>query len=112
MNEILGAWVAPILLIPGLALLTISTANRYNQVLTSIATFGEGAISKRKQKLLARALVSLFMGIAINGVAGLAGGALSVWYPYISNGVIVVLSCVGVIALLAATWFLIWELIQ
>ena len=109
-QSLLGVWVAPILLIPGLALLTISTGNRLNQALNAIAMFGGSPESERTQRLLAKALIWLYTGIAVNALAGIVGGALSVWLPSQALILIVALACAGVITLLVAAGLLIVEL--
>ena len=46
-QNLLGVWVAPILLIPGFALLTISTGNRVNQALNATVMFGSSCKRSR-----------------------------------------------------------------
>lgn len=102
MPAILGSWVAPILMIPGMALLVISTANRYSQLLLYLASHenSEGFAYQLRQIRLA--LVSLYAGIAAHALAGLAGGLLSA-HPQLAQTSMLVLSCTGVLALLLAS---------
>ena len=99
-------WMAPILMIPGLALLTISTANRINAELLSLRARDVFSESSRL-KYLRLALTSLYFGITVNAVAGLIGGVTSG-----SEAIEVLafaLTCVGVLALVAAASLLVFE---
>ena len=69
-------WMTPILLIPGIALLTISTANRINAELLSLRAREIYSESSRL-KYLRLALTCLYFGITVNAIAGLIGGMMS-----------------------------------
>lgn len=102
MEQTLGMWVAPVLMIPGLALLVISTANRYSQLLL-YSLNNPGASGLRRQlRDLRLALVLLYVGIAVHAVAGLLGGILS-YSAEVSQQLMLVLSCVGVACLVGAS---------
>lgn len=114
LEQVLGTWVAPLLMIPGMALLTISTGNRYGQLLLFIEQRkvieqqkAESTVGLQRQlSLLKRALIALYAGIGVDAVAGLLGGLLSGW-PTVASTAIVGLSCLGVALLVAAISFLI-----
>ncbi len=109
MLEALGFWAAPLLLIPGKGLLTISTAAQYNQLLASVAQFGATPASSKKLPLLRRALVALYLGIVFDAFGGLMGGLLYRWSD-MGLTVVVVTGCIGVVCLLAAALLLIAEI--
>ncbi len=74
MIDTLGFWAAPLLLIPGKALLTISTSAQYNQLLVLVTQFGETRVSVRRLVLTRRALVALYLGIGFDAAGGLMAG--------------------------------------
>ncbi len=108
MEQSLGGWVAPVLLIPGMALLVISTANRYSQLLLRLVdTPEEGAL--RQQLLFLRyALVSLYAGIGSLALAVLLGALLSSEAVQVMRA----LSGIGVGCLLLATVLLVCDVLR
>ena len=116
----LGPWVAPLLLIPGMALLAISTGNRYGQLQLYLVEKREQARPRSVPELpalyaqltsLHRALLALYVGIAVDGVAALLGGLLS-GYPAVATPLVVVLSCLGVALLVVASGILSLEMLR
>ena len=106
--EQLGAWVGPVLLIPAMALLVISTGNRYGQMLVHLAEHDGTPRLVRQLKLLRRALLLLYIGIASLALAGLLGGLLSAVFGF-AGIVMIVLSCLGIACLVGAALTLIVE---
>ena len=102
MEQTLGSWVAPLLMIPGMALLAISTANRYSQLLLFLVTHPSDSVLSRQLPLLRFALIALYAGIAVDALGGLLGGLLA-FDSAISRMLIIVLSCVGVACLVVAS---------
>ncbi len=102
MEQTLGFWVAPLLMIPGMALLVISTANRYSQLLLHLATNPSDAGLRHQLPLLRCALIALYSGIAVDAVAGLLGGLLT-FDVVLAVRIVVVLSCLGVACLIVAS---------
>ncbi len=101
--------MAPLLLIPGKGLLTISTSAQYNQLLALMAQFGETPASNKRLLLTRRALLALYAGISFDAAAGLFGGLFELWTD-LGPIAVVVASCIGVACLLVAASFLIAEI--
>jgi hypothetical protein len=101
MEQTLGFWVAPLLLIPGMALLVLSTSARYNQLLLHVASKPEHSRLQRQLLLLRYALIALYLGIAVNAVAALLAHILTA-NEQLAKSIILVLSCGGVACLLIA----------
>ncbi len=102
MEQALGLWVAPVLMIPGMALLVISTGNRYGQLLVHLAEAGGERNLIKQLQVLRCALLALYVGIALHAVAGLLGGLLFFDHDT-SKTLMQVLSCMGVGCLLIAS---------
>ncbi len=110
-------WLSPLLLLPGAALLILSTSTRFAQIHNEIHHLGSGDHAdhvKESAKLLKRArlfrnaLVALYLSAALFSLAGLAGGVTSRW-PEFSFQMVVALTFPGIIALISATILLIRE---
>lgn len=99
MEQSLGLWIAPLLLIPGMALLVLSTSARYNQLLLHVVTVPESSPLRRQLPLLRYALVALYLGIGMNSVAALLGHLL-VANDELAKSILIVLSCAAVACLL------------
>ncbi len=105
----LAVWTAPLVLLPGKALLTISTANRYSQLLLFLeARDAREPHFRRRLAWLSAALIALYAGVAIDAVATLINGLLS--YVRVPSMLPLFMSCAGVGALLAASACLTAEL--
>jgi hypothetical protein len=101
MEQSLGLWVTPLLLIPGMALLAISTSGRYTQLLLYVATNPKQSGLKRQLPLLRYALIAIYTGIAFDAAAALLGH-LFASDADLSRLLLLVLSCIGVICLIFA----------
>ena len=111
MESTLGPWVAPILIIPGMALLVISTAHRYSQLLLHLAS-GSGEVQLAGQLRRVRwALIWLYLGVSVQAAAGLAGG-LALLEPDRAAILMAALSCLGITCLLLASLILAIDLIR
>lgn len=102
MEQTLGSWVAPLLLIPGMALLVISTANRYSQLVLHLAENPQGASLMRELRALRLSLAALYLGIGLLAIAGLLGHALF-FDEGLSRALILFLTCLGVTCLVCAS---------
>lgn len=98
MEQAPGLWVAPLLIMPGMALLVLSTSARYNQLLLHVAIHPQQSGLKRQLPLLRYALIVLYAGIAVDAFAALLGG-LFAFNAEFSRLLISVLSCIGVACL-------------
>ena len=81
-----GVWAAPLLLIPGVGLLVLSTAARFGQLHEEFRLRqGEGNIVAVKHlcqraRLLHSALVSFYVCIAVLALSSLLGSIASRWF--------------------------------
>ncbi|MDJ0840396.1 MAG: DUF2721 domain-containing protein [Acidobacteriota bacterium] len=108
-------WLAPLLLLPGVALLIMSTSARYGQLHAEIH---RDKISGRalatlffRAKLFRNALVCLYFSVSAFAVSSLVGGLLT--YSGIDGaGTVVFGTCVGVLALVAAAGTLLMESVK
>ena len=98
LEQTIGPWVAPLLIIPGMALLTISTGNRFGQLQLHLLANPDSAGLKRQLSSLRRALAALYAGIAIDAAAAFAGGVLTMLLPdsgHAMRVMIVLATCAG-----------------
>ena len=86
MTPELGAFVTPLLLLPGVALLVMSTSARYGQLhseLHQIGTHHHADALERARRLLERgtlfrsALVCLYLAVALLALASAVGGVMA-----------------------------------
>ncbi len=86
--EQIALWLTPLLLVPGVAMLVLSTSARYEAVHDEIHTLleeGTATAASCAQHVLARArlfrnsLVALYGAVCVLGLAGLIGGVSSLW---------------------------------
>lgn len=99
LEQVIGPWVAPLLIIPGMALLTISTGNRYGQLQLYLLTNPGNDGLETQLNLLRRALGALYAGIALDAAAAFAGGLLSgllIEAPDAAHIMIVIATCLGI----------------
>lgn len=115
--ENIGPWVTPLLLLPGVALLILSTSMRYGQIHTEFHEMEHGPRKPAAQtvkQLMARAcyfrnaLVSLYTSFALFSLASLIGGLASAWMRQV-EAFVLVLSCLGILGLIFAAVTLIRE---
>ena len=113
----IGIWLSPLLLLPGAALLIMSTSARYGQVhaeLHHLIMDGSKVNEAMRTYFLRRAilfrnaLVSLYTSIVSFALAGLLGGLTSAWEAF-SLKVVIVLTCGGILLLLAGAGCLVLE---
>ena len=85
--EEMVAWAGPLLLIPGVALLIISTSARFGQLHAELhrqlAAGNDGSVMhlRRRAGLLHTALVSLYASVGILAFASLFGAVFRRWFP-------------------------------
>jgi hypothetical protein len=111
-------WLTPLLLVPGVALLVMSTSNRFSDVHSEIHDLAnhkhEEDIEKlaknldKRSVIFKNALVSLYLSITFLALAGLIGGIAVIWMGNIFY-IVVGLSCLGILCLVFASLQLIRE---
>lgn len=86
-NEV---WLTPLILLPGVALLIVSSINRFGQVNTEFHEVVEQPNSKgkirtrrlhRRAGRLRNALLSLYASVGLLSFASLLGGVVNLWRP-------------------------------
>ena len=115
--ESIGIWLSPLLLLPGAAMLILSTSIRLNRLHDEVHHQTEQQHSPSKEiidHLLMRAkyfrneLVLLYSSISIFAVAGIIGGLTGGW-DEISTELTIGLTIIGIICITAAAIILIKE---
>jgi hypothetical protein len=115
--EDLGMWATPLVLLPGVALLVLSTSIRFGQLHEEIHQLGEQPSERLSQsaahlllraRLFRNALVSLYVSVSLLAAASLLGGIINVWWGQ-GKWVLLVLTALGVAGLLVAAVLLIRE---
>ncbi len=110
-------WLTPLIMLPGVALLIVSTSARYVQVhgeFHHIMETHTDAVSCSFQNLLKRsallrdALVGLYVSVALFSMASLLGGLARLWDKQ-AFWIVVSLACVGIFSLVFASVQLIRE---
>ncbi len=105
-----GLWLTPLALLPGVALLVMSTAARFGQLHGEMHHhIDHGRGSQLPGRLLERgvllrnALVSLYLAVALLSLASLVGGLATLWMSAVRVPVVALTSvsvgCVAVAAL-------------
>jgi hypothetical protein len=83
-------WLTPIVLLPGVALLTVSTANRFGQIQAEFHRLldhpdSHAQIVARSLVVRARlyrdALASLYASVGLFALGSLLGGVINLWRP-------------------------------
>lgn len=114
-NEAL--WLMPLILLPGVALLIVSTSSRYyavhdeiHRLMNETRQIRDAAMAHEmnRAKRFRNALVSLYMSVALFSMGSLLGGLTHDW-PFISKTVVAVLTVTGVTCLVYASIELIRE---
>ncbi len=115
--EDVGYWVTPLLLIPGVAMLLLSTSIRYNRLHDEVHELGQGHATASRgsvERLLRRArlfravLVSLYVGVGLLALAGLFGG-VAVVVGTMARWVSLALTGISVGAVVCASIMLVLE---
>ncbi|NNG17666.1 MAG: DUF2721 domain-containing protein [Gemmatimonadales bacterium] len=108
MDALVGVWLTPLVLLPGVALLVVSTASRYSQLhqeLHHVLGRPEGASPRLVEALLKRgtlfrnALVGLYFSISTFVLAALFGGVTALWFAE-STWVVQALTLLGILGVL------------
>ncbi|MDH3457317.1 MAG: DUF2721 domain-containing protein [Gemmatimonadota bacterium] len=112
-----GLWLTPLVLLPGVALLVLSTSIRYGQIHEEFHHLLEmrGEVAKATgERLWARAhlfrdaLVGLYVSVCLLAVGAMLGGLASLWFTR-SDIVVVILTFLGVAAVIYSSIQLIRE---
>lgn len=114
--ENLVEWTTPLLLLPGVALLILSTSLRYGQIHDEFHHLdGSDQHSKATAKILLHrarlfrnALVYLYSSFASFCLASLLGGLATQWMS-ISGLTVLILTCAGILGLVVASITLVRE---
>jgi len=101
-------WLTPLLLVPGVALLVMSTSNRFAQVHSEIHNLANRKREKYIEKLsknldkrsviFNNALISLYLSVTFLSLAGLIGGIAVIWMGNMFY-IVVGLSSLGILCL-------------
>jgi len=111
-------WIMPLLLLPGVGLLLLSTSARYGQLHAEVHQLFEDAELGRMMTihhLLSRArlfrysLTSLYASSAFFAVGGIAGAVLAILWPGLAHAVVLGAAAAGTICLLIASVLLVRE---
>ena len=87
MMDSTGLWAAPLLLIPGVGLLLISTSARFGQLHQELLRQLREGHSRsvrllcQRARLIHSAMVSLYVSIAVLAVSSLLGTVATRWFP-------------------------------
>lgn len=109
--ENLEIWLTPLLFLPGVALLVLSTSIRYGRIhnelhhLTEHSPAAGDAVAKlmHRAKLFCNALVSLYLSFGLFSLASLLGGLTKQWLE-ISRWLTTGLMCLGIASLVFAAY--------
>jgi len=111
-------WLTPLLFLPGVALLILSTPVRYGQIhgeIHHLLESGKDEYTKeltsqlfRRSRLFRNALITFYVCVGLLAVASILGGllnAVGMW----ADILVMIMTCLGVLFMLLATIFLIRE---
>ena len=111
-------WLTPLLLLPGVALLIMSTSTRYAQIHTEIHHLLEkrrddikvasARLLTKRSTLFRNALVSLYVCVGLLSLAGLLGGLMGPWKSAAIN-IVWAVTCLAIVCLFYAAVALIRE---
>ncbi len=115
MNNI-ELWLTPLLLLPGVALLILSTSSRYERIHNEIHHLQHSQSEQKpiaenlfyRAKSFKNALNYLYVSVALFSTTGLLGGIASVWTPDY-HWIVTILSGIGILMLLISSALLIIE---
>jgi len=115
-NEVL--WLTLLLLLPGVALLILSTSVRYGQIhgeIHHLSQSGNDDSTKevssqllRRSKLFRNALISFYICVGFLALASILGGIVSTFSMW-AHIVVMIITCLGVFFMLIVTILLIQE---
>ena len=114
--EMMGFWLTPLLLLPGVALLLMSTSIRYGQLhdelhrLHADNGFSNGQVDEliRRASLFRNALVSLYLSAGLLALGSLAGGLAGFWMASL-NWIVQAITCSGVLFIVFGAFQLVRE---
>lgn len=110
-------WLMPLILLPGIALLILSTSTRYSRIHDEIHHLLDSKDDNQKssgKKLIQRAvlfrnsLILLYLSVVIFALTAFAGGIMST-LNFHNNLFLILLFLLGIISLIIASTFLIKE---
>lgn len=111
------SWLIPLLLLPGVGLLLMSTSLRYGQLHDEIhhVLMGHHTIKprllhnlRRRVTLFRNALVGLYLGAACFAIGSITGALVDTLGGE-EEWVVIVFSCAGILGLVEATLTLVYE---
>ncbi|MCG8433401.1 MAG: DUF2721 domain-containing protein [Gammaproteobacteria bacterium] len=114
----LGIWVQPLILLPGIGLLILSTATRYGQLHTEFHhlsheqhenTLAIAGVLMRRAKLFRNTLVSLYIAVALIALSSLIGAISTALSMELSLWLVISLLGFAIAAIVIATVMLILE---
>ncbi len=117
MNE-MNLWLTPLILLPGVALLIVSTSARFSRIhdeIHGLLHHEEDASPKVTEHLLARsryfrdALVALYLCVALFSLASLLGMLAALWQAMTSAWVVLGVTAGGILCLTFSAFQLIRE---
>jgi len=113
MMEMMGFWLTPLLLLPGVALLLMSTSIRYGQLHDELHRMHDGEVAGideliRRAGLFRNALVSLYLSAGLLALGSLAGGLAGFWMASL-NWIVQAITCVGVFCIIFGAFELVRE---
>jgi uncharacterized membrane protein YoaK (UPF0700 family) len=108
MDVLVGVWLTPLVLLPGVALLVVSTASRYAQLhqeLHHVLDHPKGASPRLVEALVKRgtlfrnALVGLYFSISAFVLGAFFGGVTALWFAE-SSWAVQALTLLGILGVL------------
>lgn len=111
-------WILPLLLLPGVGLLIMSTSIRYNQLhdeihhiieIDRVPSIITEAQIRQRGRLFRNALVSLYVAVAMFVIGSMFGAILSLMDTSATEIAVVAFSCIGICCLIFASIELIRE---
>ncbi|MEM8962340.1 MAG: DUF2721 domain-containing protein [Acidobacteriota bacterium] len=121
MDQDIGVWVTPLVLMPGVALLVVSTSARYGQILGEFhdlrehideATLDLLSHLSARAALFRSALVSLYLSTALLALGALIGGVFDIIGHNRAYMVTAALLCLGILCLVFAAIQLVRESVR
>lgn len=111
-------WIMPLLLLPGVGLLLLSTSARFGQLHAEVhQLFEDAALGNltvvhdllQRARLFRYALTALYASSAFFAVGGISGAVLDILWPGAASGVVLAMAATGTICLLIASVLLVRE---
>ncbi len=120
MEDHLGLWLTPVLLLPGVALLLISTVTRSGQIDAELHRMLDNKDNNSRilaghlltrSTLVRNAIVCMYVSVGLFSLASFLGGltAVAAEWTSLSHWIMVGLTCLGILGLIAAAHQLIRE---